>query len=80
MLCLASCASEPSLVPDSCAGFRVIRPIDPVVRGDAIWRSVPHGSLIEAGRDILTPETARAIVAHNRAYGRFCAPAPADAR
>lgn len=80
MLLLTSCVSDPIPISDSCAGFRPVRPLDPVVRGDATWRATPHVELIEAERDILMPETAREIVAHNRAYARFCAPAAAKMR
>jgi hypothetical protein len=71
-LWLTSCGASPTPIPDSCAGFRPIRLADPVVRGDATWRATPPAELAEAPRDILTRDTAAQLVAHNRAYARFC--------
>ena len=61
---------------EACAGFKLMRVTDPVVRGSEEWRKAINlgvfEHLIEADRDILTPALAGQILAHNDFYKKVC--------
>lgn len=83
-LALGACVSSPG--PSPCSGFRSIATKDVVVRGsqsaaelenaalDAFEKRDKAGleALLNRDRDVLTTDTARAIVAHNAAWKQFC--------
>lgn len=77
MLLSVSCAPLPKPAADSCAGFEEIRPSEGViVRNSERWETLKTeerlAELLTRPVDVLTPNTAGEIVAHNRVYARNC--------
>lgn len=81
---LSGCAAAPT--PNPCSGFRQIATKDAVVWGSQTWAQIENEArtaakqgneatiqaFFDRQRDVLTTDTARAIVAHNEAWARFC--------